>query len=199
MTHSRYRAAALALAVVLAACESANVAAPEFSTASSDGLSSSLAVATSAGPRGAGGNSLFDRLANEIKGFGGLYRNGHCSVSVVLTDLSESDHAIRIVKAALEPNRACPDGIRVHAVQGQFTYVELQRYLAAARALIPARDGSGIRGVLGAHLDLKQNRLVITVASRQVAQAVIEALPRLGIPAEAVVFELGRAGSTQRG
>ncbi len=199
MTHSRYRAAVLVLAAFLGACDSANVSAPEFGTDSNDGLTSALAGGgSSADPRGNTGNSLFDRLANEIKGFGGLYRNDHCSVSVVLTDLSESDHAVRVVKAALEPNRACPNGIRVHPVQGQFTYVELQRYLAAARPLFPARDGSGIRGVLGAHVDIKQNRLVITIAAREVAQSVLEALPRLGIPTDAVVFELGRT-STRRG
>ncbi|MGH7462985.1 MAG: hypothetical protein ACREMA_18420, partial [Longimicrobiales bacterium] len=173
MTLSRFRAAALMLAVSLGACESAQTTAPEFST-SDDGLATILASVNSADPRGAGsGNSLFDRLANEIPGFGGLYRNAVCSVAVVLTDLSQSDHAIRVVKAALEPNRACPNGIRVHAVQGKFTYVELQRYLAASRELLQ------LRGVLGAHVDLQQNRLVNTIVSREVAATVLEALPRV--------------------
>src|SRR5262245_46128672 len=89
MTRSRFRAAALILAVGLSACESAQVVAPENSTGD-DGLEAVLASVNSADPRGGGGNALFDRLAAEIPGFGGLYRNAICSVAVVLTDMSQS-------------------------------------------------------------------------------------------------------------
>ena len=190
MTQSRFRAALLVLALNLGACNSADLSAPDET---SDGLTALLAAAASdanAGGHG-GASSLFERLASEIEGFGGLYRTGHCSVAVVLTDLTQTEQAIRIVKAALEPNRACPDGLRVHAVQGQFTYVELQRYLSASRQLLQ------LRGVLGAHLDLQQNRLVIVVAARTVVPTVLEALPRVGIPADAVVFAPGQTTSTR--
>lgn len=192
MTHSRFRATALMLAVSLGACDSAQTMAPEFSSSSDDGLTAVLASVNSADPRtSGGGNSLFERLANEIPGFGGLYRAAQCSVAVVLTDMSQSDHAIRTVKAALEPNRGCPNGIRVHPVQGKFTYIELQRYLAASRELLQ------IRGVLGAVVDFQQNRLVITISAREVAATVLEALPRVGIPSDAVVFQLGRSSNSR--
>jgi hypothetical protein len=190
MTPSRFRAALLAAAIVLSACESTDPTAP---LAGSDGLAALLGGASGeANAGGSGGRtSLFERLASEIEGFGGLYRTAHCSVAVVLTDLTQSEQAIRIVKAALEPNRACPDGLRVHAVQGQFTYNQLQRYLAASRELMQ------LRGVLGAHIDVQQNRLVITIAAREVAPTVLEALPRVGIPADAVVFAPGRTTSNR--
>ena len=108
----------------------------------------------------------------------------------LLTDMSDADHAIRVVKAALEPLRACPNGIRVHPVQGEFTYVELVRYHTAARELLR------IDGVRGSKIDYQLNRLVIYVASRRVAQAVIEALPAVGIPLRAIVFQLS-SGQTR--
>ena len=188
MTRSRYLTAVLMLALSTGACDTGTLA-PESEDLSNDPIASVLSAAgdprSNANP---GGPALFDRLANEIRGFAGLYRNGHCSVTVVLTDLTESEHAVRVVKAVIEElvGRNCPNGVRVQAVQGKFSYVELQRFLAASRELLQ------LRGVLGAHVDYQQNRLVITVISREVAKTVTEALPRVGIPAEAVVFQLGR-------
>ena len=52
-----------------------------------------------------------------------------------------------------------------------------------------------IRGVLGVGIDYSANRLVVTVASRAVAAQVLEALPRLDIPAGAVKFKAGTAGA----
>lgn len=183
MTRSRYLGMVLLLALGATACDSERVSSPQLSESSDDAIAALLAsTEAEAITAGRAGNNLFDRLANAIPGFGGLYRDGRCAVAVVLTDLAEADHAIRVVKAALEPLRACPDGIRVHPTQGEFTYVELVRYQLAARALLR------IDGVRGTRIDYQLNRLVIYVASRLVAQAVIEVLPQLGIPLEAVAF-----------
>jgi hypothetical protein len=190
MTRSRYLGLALLLAASATACDSDRLSTPQLSEG--EDAVTALLVSVNGGEANASrsSNSLFDRLANEIAGFGGLYRNGECAVAVVLTDMSEAGHAIQAVKAALEPLRACPHGIRVHPVKGEFTYGELVRYLAAAREL------TRIDGVRGSKIDYKLNRLVVYVASRRVAQEVIEALPQLGIPLHAVVFELS-SGQTR--
>ena len=198
MTRSRYLSAVLLLALSTGACDRADTLGPDTADLSNDAIASVLDAA-STDPRNTGnpgGNSLFDRLAGEIKSFGGLYRNGRCSIVVVLTDLTETDHAIRVVKAAIEQlvGTACPDGVRVQATQGKFTYVALQRFLTASREL------RGIRGFAGAHVDYQLNRLVISVLAREVAATITEALPRVGIPADAVVFQLAQSntGSIRR-
>ena len=188
MTRSRYWGMVLVLALGATACDSDRVSSPQLSESSDDPIAALLAsTEADAIAAGRAGNHLFDRLANAIPGFGGLYRDGRCAVAVVLTDMSEANHAIRVVKKALEPLRACPDGIRVHPVQGEFTYAELVRYQLAARPLLR------IDGVRGTTINYQLNRLVIHVAARLVAQTVIEVLPQLGIPVHAVTFQAAGA------
>ena len=189
MTHSRYLLAAFAMALSAAACDSPNPLGP--AEAANDEITVVLASASSNPRDTQSGNSLFDRLAKEIPGFGGLYRNGTCSVAVVLTDMSHADQAVRVVKAALEEltKRSCPEGVRVNAVQGKFTYIELQRWQAAGQELLR------IRGVLAVKVNYQENSLIVTIAARSVAAAVLEVLPKLGIPSEAVHFELGSTGT----
>ncbi|MGH7554227.1 MAG: hypothetical protein ACREMQ_14565, partial [Longimicrobiales bacterium] len=117
-----------------------------------------------------------------------------CSITLVLTDLTHAERAIQIVREALRRQvgpRWCADGFRVIPQEGEFTYVQLSRWLLASNALIGGRDGAGIRGVLGTAINFQANRLVVTIAAREVAAAVLEALPRVGIPAAAVTFQLG--------
>jgi hypothetical protein len=80
---------------------------------------------------------------------------------------------------------SCPTGIRVQVVAGTYTYLQLQRMLGASRPLFQ------IPGVSEVKIDYKLNKLVATVASREVARAVLQALPRIGLPAEGVGFEVG--------
>lgn len=136
---------------------------------------------------GGGGHSLFERLAEAIPGFGGLYRTARCEVAVILTEDAAVDEALRIVHTALEPlvARTCADGITLEAVRGQFTYVELRRYLLASRPL------HNLDGVLGAFIHVRRNRLAIVVTDRRAAAAVVRALPRVEIPRDAVVFVRG--------
>lgn len=190
---ARARRFALALTLPLfAACENVAVTGPEAiaEDALETVLSSATLTGTAGGERG-GGISLFDQLAAEIPEFGGLFRAGRCTVGLVLTSLEHEERAVEIVQDALERllGDACPDGVRVIAQRGEFTYVQLIRWLHAARPL------HEIRGVLGVGVDYSLNRLVVTVASRAVAAEVLEALPRLDIPAGAVVFKAGSSGS----
>jgi hypothetical protein len=130
------------------------------------------------------GTPLFDRLNAAIPGFGGLYRTSRCAIVVVLTARDGAAEALRIVHAAVEPllGEACAAGVRVTAETGEFTYDELRRYLYAARPLLQ------LRGVERAQIDYRLNRLVIVVASREVARRVLASLPRTGIPEAAVTF-----------
>lgn len=191
MTRSRVLATALLLATGLAACSS-DVTDPAHGGEYDDELAAVLAAAeatTSADSRGRSpGHPVFDELAAEIPGFAGLYRTARCVVVVVITAEGDAQHAVRVVSAVLEPiaRRACPAGIRVEVARGQFTYIQLQRLLAAAQDLL------NIRGVLGMKLDYKANKVVILVASRETVDNVLAALPRVGVPEEAVMFKPGR-------
>ena len=195
MTHSRYLAGILTLVLSTTACDVGDMLSPD--SEGGDAIEAVLSTASSVDPnRGGGsGSSLFDRLASEIPGFGGLYRTGICAVAVVLTDPSGADHAIRTVKAALEPLRGCPNGVRVEPVHGQFTYLELQRFFDAAN-----RELLQVEGVVSIHVDYQKNKLVITIRAREFAAKVMEALARLNIPADAVALEVGSgSGRTTSG
>jgi len=193
MTRSTLIGAVLVLAVTTAACESDPLAV-ETAVLADDELSS--AITAESGSNDLRGerdhadrsNSLFDRLAQAIPGFGGLYRTAPCVVAVVLTADADVQEALRIVHAAIEPlvERTCPNGIRVEPVRGTYTYTELRRMLLASRPL------NNIPGVGGARISFQHNSLVILVASRRVAHAVLLALPRVGIPEDAVLFQRGR-------
>jgi hypothetical protein len=193
MIRNRLLGTMLVLAVATTACDSDPLAL-DTSEQLADELAAALVAESGSndlrGDRDGAdrSNSLFERLAAAIPGFGGLYRMAPCVVAVVLTDDADVQEAVRIVHAAIEPlvARTCPDGIRVEPVRGQYTYVELRRFLLASRPL------NAIPGVGGAHISFQQNRLVIVVASRRVARVVLHALPRVGIPEEAVLFQLGR-------
>lgn len=194
MIRSRSLGTLLVLALATTACESDPLAVDTSEALASDALADVLVAESGSddlrGHRDGAdrGNSLFERLASQIPGFGGLYRTERCVVAVVLTADADAQEAVRIVHAAIEPLvvRTCPDGIRVEPVRGQFTYYELRRFLLASRPL------NHIPGVGGARIDFMQNRLVILVASRRVAYAVLQALPRVGIPEDAVLFQRGR-------
>jgi hypothetical protein len=180
----------VAALVVLAGCDGGSVLSPSEATpGGADALGSAAAAASSyseAGRSGGGGGSappLFEQLAARIDGFAGLYRRDRCAVVVVLTRGADRENALLSVRAAITPLVDCPDGLRVGAALAQFTYRELRGYLASARPL------AGIPGVTGARIDFQLNRLVIQVTSRETANAVLMALPRVGIPSGAVTFQ----------
>ena len=185
MTRSHYLSV-LALALALAACDSGRSPTEPQPQASEDAVTTMLTTMIGGDPAAdsRGGNSLFDRLAHEIPGFGGLYRNGVCAVAVVLTDMSQAELAIEKVKQALEPLAACPDGIRVHPVEGQFTYEQLTRWHRIAQPVLR------IDGVRALTINYQQNRIVVHVASRSVAQKVIEVLQTLDVALAAFTFQL---------
>ncbi|MBR9990044.1 MAG: hypothetical protein KFH98_09825 [Gemmatimonadetes bacterium] len=194
MIRTRFLGTVLVLAVATTACESDPIAPDAAEALADDELS--VVLTTESGASDLRGttdnsdrsNSLFDRLAVAIPGFGGMYRTSRCVVALVLTADADVQQAVSVVHAAIESMvvRTCPDGIRVEPVRGQYTYQELRRLLLASRPL------NTIEGVGGARIDFQENRLVILVSSRAVARVVLHALPRVGIPEEAVLFQRDR-------
>jgi hypothetical protein len=194
----RIPAFALALAITLTACEATDSVDPSLEAAAeADELSAMLSEATTdpetvdstATPtavRGKG-HALFDRLAAAIPAFGGLYRSAPCTIVLVLTDLTDARKAVRIVHEAVAPlvHERCRERLRINVAEGEFTYLQLLRFRRASRPLFE------IRGVYAVKIDYHLNQLVFIVESRVVAAAVIEALPRVDIPREAVTFQLG--------
>lgn len=187
----RTRKLGLVLALVAAAaaaCDSAAPLGPSEALESIDALDDMLASAsgersqeTAEGSRGV---SLFDTLAQEVPGFAGLYRTGRCAIVVVLTAEGDRAQALPVVRRLLTPilERSCGDAFTLRTQGGEFTYLELKRYLAAAAPV------ASMRGVNRPYLDFQLNGLVIPVASREVAEAVMGRLHELGIPRAAVVF-----------
>lgn len=190
MKRTRSWAGVLMLGITLAACaDGGPLAVADSAEFGSDALAALLSAETD-GMTAPGhvttpaGVPLFDRLAGQIPGFGGLYRAARCGVVLVLVGSRDVGAAVAIVRDAVEPLVAetCPNGIRVGVERGQFTYIELQRFLAVLLPLVDAE------GVLRVNVDYSLNRIVIVVARRTVAVRVGNALPELGVPARAVVF-----------
>jgi len=186
MKHSvRLCALVASLFGLLAACASPTTL--EEAPSGDDALASAMVGASGERTASGSGVPLFDRLAADVPGFGGLYRTSRCDVVLVLTGGGEPLDALRTVQAALKPLVAADCALTVRAVPGQFTYVELHRYLASARRL------NGLEGVVETRIDYVLNRLVVVVTSRPAAQSVEAALPRVGVPAAAVTIVLSAA------
>lgn len=188
-------AIALVLAVGLAACDSNDMAGPPKDASGDDVLDALLAQESCENRcesereqervRQRTGPSMFDRLAEEIPAFGGMYRRTRCALVIVLTDLAETDLARAAIQEGLGPIMvdACPDGLVFGVVQGEFTYKELRRYLAASSQLLRLEDVNRVR------IDYRQNRVVFGVSSREAARSVLAMLARLGVPEAAVALE----------
>lgn len=186
MTHSRSLMAALVLTLGAAACD-AEPFAPADTTLSGDALDLLLADAGQAARAGgSGGVALFDALAAEIPGFGGLFRTGQCAVVAVLTSDADRESALAIVRRMLLPivGRTCGRSLTIGAQEGQFTYLDLTRYFSAAAPL------GAVAGVHTLYIQFSVNRIVVEVASRSVAERVLGRLDELGIPHDAVVIRI---------
>lgn len=193
MTRTKLVLITLALALVGAGCDAADALGPADATMATDSLDvllSQTSGETAAQRAGGGGVPLFDALAAEITGFGGLYRRGQCSVVVVLTADADRAEALPIVQRVLTPlvARSCGDRLALHAQEGQYTYRALIGYLQAARPL------GTVDGVVAVFIDYQANRLVVRVTRRRLANAIAERLPGLGIPVAAVVFQVVAGG-----
>jgi hypothetical protein len=130
-----------------------------------------------------------EEYAATIPGFGGLWFDRLCNLHVILTDAGDPAQAKEVLTPLLRRLLAaaprCPEGAEIVVQRGQFTYTQLVRWLHELRPV------AEMRGVKGVQLNIPANRIVIAVANRRVAGAVLEALTRLGIPHDAVHLRIG--------
>jgi hypothetical protein len=184
-THSFFTT--LATFTLFTACDA--VTAPEDAPASAeafyDGRELDAASLAAGNPPG------YDDPAASIPGFGGLWFDARCNLHVVLTADADPAQAKRVLTPLFRRKLAsdrCPAGASIIVHRGMFTYTELTRWLHEMR---PVGD---IRGVLGIGLSVPANRIVVGVAARTVVDEVVEAVRRLGIPDDAVIFRVGGTG-----
>lgn len=112
------------------------------------------------------------RLAEEIPGFGGLWRDGRGRTHAYLLDLSWSR----------EVQRLDPAGVEVH--QGQYDIRDLAAWKDELRPLL------GREGAVSLDLDEASNRLRLVV-ERGAEDGMEEALRSVRVPREAVILEVG--------
>ena len=178
--------AAAVASLMLAGCDSPSAPGPEaVNEAFFDGAPLDGYALESGDPAG------FRDVPDGLAGFGGLWFDRRCNLHVVMTangDAAAIEEALtHLFRRRLAASPRCPEGAGILLHRGQFTYSELTRWLRAMRPL------AEIRGVRGIALNVPANRIVVGVASRHVADAVNEALRRLGIPHSAIAFRV--AGS----
>lgn len=135
----------------------------------------------------------YDDGVLRIAGFGGFWFDRRCNLHVVLTPAADPEEAraalTHLLRRKLASTR-CPPGASIIVHEGQFTYAELVRWLHELRPV------GELRGVLGLALNVPANRIVVGVANRDVAEEVLEAARRLGVPTDAITFRV--AGATRR-
>jgi hypothetical protein len=194
MNSVRFSVVVLALGVALTACGEAPLGQGDVAP-TLDQLDIVLGGGGTEPRSGSGGqgNALFDRIAGQLPHFAGMYRVEQCAAVIMLTG-GNHEEAIRIVRAIVGPlvSESCPHGLQLGTAPAEFTYVELQRFLTAALPLLR------MEGVYRIRVDYALNRLVVTVASREVADRAAHALAEAGVPEGAVIFRLrGGGGSTR--
>jgi hypothetical protein len=172
-------------ATIAAALTTLTLAACDAPTAPNEVYDASLQAAS----QDVAGLAGLDDFAAKIPGFGGLWFDRQCNLHVVLTGAGDPAQAKEVLTPLFRRRLAavprCPAGAEIQIQRGQFTYTELMRWLHEMRPV------AAMRGVSGVHLNIARNRIVVAVATRRVAAAVIEALTRLGIPPDAVIFRIG--------
>lgn len=186
----------LLLALVLPACEESSTGpatADAIEEAALAAITDSGGLLEDTGPRGGPGPALFDRIAAELPGFGGLYFT-RCDLVVVLTDRSQAPAATSLLHPLLRRylarrGRPCHDEGTIVVQEGQYTWTELSRYLPALRPLLQ------LRGVGRMGISVPENRIIVQVRTRELVPEVKAQAEQLGVPAGAlaVVVMNGRA------
>jgi hypothetical protein len=168
----------------LAACESATE--PNVMSEVLDEMAANTTVDGRSVERG--GLSEFDELARLIPGFAGYWFDRGCNLNVNLVDLASADRVKEllapVLRRYLDSARRCPREATILIHQVRFSWVQLTEYVKKVRPV------GTIGGVVGIGIDVPANRVAISVTSREAAMHVIEALQRLDVPSELVIFKL---------
>jgi hypothetical protein len=183
-----------ALAAAALGCESSTgpIEQAAGEDAAIEQIAASAGVVDEERPGRRGPGPLFDRLAGEIRGFGGFYFDG-CDLVVVLTDRSSADQAADVLAPLLRrylaaAGRRCPDGGSIRIQAGVFTWQELSRYRVALRPV------AATRGVGRIAISIPENRILVQVISRRLVEHVTALAARLGVPVEALQFVVRGGG-----
>jgi hypothetical protein len=124
--------------------------------------------------------TLNERLAQQIPGFGGLFRQKDASIAVYLIDLSGERRARKVVQ--LERLREGAKEAPLQFLKGQYTYVELRRI----HATIPNLG----RGISGYGPDISRNRYLIQITSEKEIAPVCAILRKAQLPLKAFIIEI---------
>ena len=134
----------------------------------------------------------YSHLARTIPGkFGGLYFDASGNPTVHLAEPGQRDAARAALathlrgRFAQDPLRAKLDAAHIRFVQGTFDFASLVRWKEKINEGV-----FGIPGVLTTDADEVKNRVSVGVLDAAAAERVREMLPRLGVPANAVVTHI---------
>lgn len=139
----------------------------------------------------------FFELEREMPGFGGYYYDRDGNLVAVLRDPGQGERArvrlepkMNLHRDKAAPERRAPRG-RVVTHQGKYAFSELARW----RDLLTDSVLTHVAGVEFTDADERQNRVVVGVRDAAAQGTVRPVLNRLGIPGDAVQFEV--TGGTQ--
>lgn len=143
------------------------------------------------GPRFARGlDAEFSRLAGEVPGFGGMFRGDDGRLHVYVREASAArgpavaDLATRLQRELRASEVGGPMGRDLVVHEARYDFRELAAWNERAIPLL------GVEGVVFTHADESRNRLRIGIESGASQERIEAAVRDLGIPADAVVFDL---------
>ena len=178
----------LALAFLVASCSDQPVTSPDTAAISANDarsvasqLPTGLDRRPSFAPRGLDGE--FARVAQEVKGFGGFFRDGSGRLNVYMTDPDISPSQVReqLTEAgAFDAFGASLASAPVQVLEGRYDYLQLAEWHHRMRPVL------GIEGVVFTHVDQTRNVLEVGIQEGTSWDAVFAKLEDLEIPAEAV-------------
>ena len=120
--------------------------------------------------------------ARDIPGFGGVFFNESGAPVVYLKDAGQRETAVRVLAGLARDNGADPTAIEVRTAK--YDYGELADFLGKANSLLNAS------GVVYTDLDETTNRVKVGVENRGLETALRSRMKQMGVPDEAVTFEV---------
>lgn len=177
----------LAVAFLVASCSDQPVTSPDAGI-SADDLHASASKAPPGldrrpafAPRGLDGE--FARVAQDVKGFGGFFRDGSGHLNVYMTDPAVSPSQVREQLAeagAFDAFGASLASAPVQVLEGRYDYLQLAEW---HHRMLPVL---GIEGVVFTHVDQTRNVLEVGIREGASWDAVAAKLEEMEIPAAAV-------------
>jgi hypothetical protein len=126
-------------------------------------------------------DDLFETLARDIPGFGGMFYDEAGNLNVYLLDTSQRALAQTAISSVIGAQRVPKTGVR--ALPGRYGFSDLKSWHDRMLSLLE------IPGVVFTDVDEKGNRLSVGVENAEMVSAVEQELERLGIPRPAVAIE----------